>query len=588
MSMQAISLCIVLMVMFTFLIKEWFPAEITVFLAMSTLILTGILSVEEALSGFANPGVHTVAHLFILGAAVAKSGILHEIVEKLLDGSRSLSKTLFRIMLPTSVLSAFINNTPLVTILLPSLQKWAISNNIKPSKVLIPLSFAAILGGTITLIGTSTNLIVQGLIFEKGLEGFRLFDFAYFGIPIAFIGIIYLALASPRILPDRQHNIQLFQQERHLYIHCYEVKKKSPLIGKTVTEAMLRNLKQLYLIEIKRGQAVISPVSKEEILQSGDILVFSGNPDGVINEKHYLGFKNCTEETLSKLDRPGSELFEVGIPLASPLINMKIKDIHFRSKYHAVIVAIKRKGQLISSGFGNIRVLEGDTLVLLAKTGFEKTWGDSGDFYFITPSASSEKRSRREKSFMLFILLGIIVLSIFQAIPIFKLTLMASIFLIITGTINITDAIKSINWRIIILMGSSLGIGKAVGATGLASNISSLLIGFQNSLGIIGILILFYLITMVLTEILNNLATAALMFPIGFAISEALKLEPLMFAMLTAIAASCSFLTPIGYQTNMLVYGPGGYKFKDYFKAGLPLSLICMSTAIFMAWLKWL
>jgi di/tricarboxylate transporter len=585
---QEVILCIILFCMFFVLVKEWLLPELTIFLALSAIILTGILTPQEALNGFSNPGVHTVALLFILGAAVSRSGILNDLVRGILKPEKTLPQILIRLMLPISALSAFMNNTPIVTMLIPTLQKWAVSNEIKPSKLLIPLSYAAILGGTITLIGTSTNLIVQGLLLERNMEGFQLFDFAFFGIPLTLAGILYFVVAGHYLLPERPYSIKHFQEEQHLYIYKFVVNQNSSLAGKTITEAMLRNLNQLFLIEIIRKEKAIIPAPNDEVLQGGDILVFSGNPNGLLQVSNILGLTPYTEEYKGPHANNITTLFEVGISQNSSLINKKIKESHFRSKYNAAIVAVKRKSKQITHGIGNIVIKPGDTLLLLAKTDFIKSWTDSEDFYFISPIDQPKGQSRHAKFAIIGMLSGIIICSIFQVLSIFKLALISTAILLITNIITVSTALKSINWNVIILMGSAIGIGKAVEMTGLAQIAGSFLIEIQYHMGIMGTLILFYLITVALTEILNNLATAAFMFPIGFSISLQLNLDPMMFPMITAIAASCSFLTPIGYQTNLLVYGPGGYKFSDYLKVGLPLSLICMFLTLFLAYSKWL
>jgi di/tricarboxylate transporter len=574
--------------MFIILIKEWLSPEFTVFLALSTLIVLGILSPNEALRGFSNPGVHTVALLFIISSAVLKSGILDSLVGKLLNPQKSLSQLFLRLMFPVSTLSAFMNNTPIVTMFIPTLQEWAVANNIKPSKLLIPLSYAAILGGTITLIGTSTNLIVHGMLLEKGAEGFHFFSFAYFGVPLVIAGVVYFYLFGKSLLPDRIPNMEHYQDTKQKYIQFYIVEEGSPLIGKSIAEAMLRNLSQLFLIQINRKGQHIVPAPNDEVIQQEDILLFSGDSNEMSRITGFLGLKLYRERQEYITEMQYSTLYEVSISINSPLVYKKIKDSNFRSKYNAAIVSVKSKGKEINAGIGNVILKPGDTLLLIAKNDFLKTWSDSEDFYIISPYSKPKKQESPKKVTVIIILAGLFLGSVLQILPIFHLVLIASAILIVTKVLTVPEAIKAVNLNVIVLMGSAIGIGYAVESTKLAHFLAGYFINLQSELGIIAILIVFYCITAIITEILNNLATAALMFPIGYSISLTLNIDPMMFAMITAVAASCSFLSPIGYQTNLLVYGPGGYKFIDYLKVGLPLSVLCMLITICISIIKWL
>lgn len=574
--------------MFVCLIKEWLAVEFTLFLVLVVIILSGILESSVALIGFSNPGVHTVALLFIISSAVSRSGILDTFIQKALGEERNIRYLLARIMLPISTMSAFMSNTPIVTMLIPTLQNLANINHVKPSKLLIPLSYAAITGGTITLVGTSTNLMIQGFLVEKGLEGFHFFEFAYFGVPITICCFLYFVTIGHFILPSRDQYTETFQREQKDYIHKFVVHNDSPLVGKTVNEAMLRQLDQLFLVQIVRTGHAIIPNPDEDQIQVNDILVFSGNPEQICHLENQLGLSPYIPDGKHNSDHNLTSLYEVGISTNSPIVSKKIKESHFRSKYNASIISIKRRDKVIYSGIGRFVLKPGDILLVLAKKDFVKSWADTIDFYFISPVNRKKTRLTYKKFIIIGIILSIVICSSFQILSIFKLVLLATVLLILTRVMTLSDAIKSINWDIIILMGCAIGIGKAFEKTGLAEIVANLLIHFQPALGLMGTIILFYLITLFFTELLNNLATSALMFPIGFSISEQLQLDPLMFGMITAIAASCSFLTPIGYQTNLLVYGPGGYKFSDYFKVGLPLSLLCMIITIVVAYLKWI
>ncbi|WP_088103472.1 SLC13 family permease [Halalkalibacter urbisdiaboli] len=587
MSLEVIVLCSLILIMFVVLINEWLVPELTVFLALSTLVLSGILTPAEALIGFSNTGVHTIALLFIIASAVSKTGMLNELIDKVLSKKKPLSSILLRLMLPVSTLSAFMNNTPIVTMLIPTIQNWGITNRIKPSKLLIPLSYATILGGTITLIGTSANLIIKGLLVEKGFDGLSMFDFAYFGIPLTIIGVIYMVFIGQRLLPNRDHNRKMFQDTQRNYIFQFIIERDSSLIGKTIKNAMLRELHQLFLIQVIRNNQKIIPDPNDEILQAGDILIFSGRADGLIQLQNISGFKLYTGHKQHLLTEENS-LVEVVISSTSSLISKKIKQSNFRSKYNAAIVAVQRNSKQITSGIGNIVIKPGDTLLLLTGKGFNTTWSDSEDFYFISPVKQIKKNSTYENMIIVGVLIFFILASILQLLSIYKLALIGAAILLLTNVLSISDAKKAINWSVIILMASSIGVGSAVEKTGLANILASLFTKSQSMLGLLGIMIIFYFSTLILTEIINNLATAALMFPIGYSISVQLNIDPTMFAMLTAIACSCSFLSPIGYQTNLLVYGPGGYKFTDYLKVGLPLSMICMLVTILLAIIKWL
>jgi len=574
-------LCCIILFMFVSMINEWLEPAVAIFLALSLLTIFGIISPIEALSGFSNTGVHTVALLLILGTAIHYNGVFDHYSEKLLGSVKNIPIVLTRMMLPVLFFSAFMNNTPVVSMLTPIVRKWGINRGISPSKLLIPLSYAAILGGTITLIGTSTNLIVNGLLLKKGLNGFYLFEFSLIGIPLSLIGLLYFITIGHHLLPNRKIMTQMIQQNSHDYLFEFKVLKKSPLIGKTVLEANLRKLNNLFLVKIIRHDQSIVPVGHHESIQANDRLIFSGSANKIVSIQSIPGMELITDEENITNFQQNNEVIEVIISHNSPLIGKKIKDSQFRSKYHAAIIAIRRNNENITSGIGGITLKTGDTLLLLTGPDFIKSWSNSEDFYLISPVEDQlfRKKKQRLVFFILLVFLLIVSLNIF---PILKAAMLSVLMLFLTKSITVHEAYKSMNWSVIIIMGASIGVGTAIEKTGLSIILADFIVELAIPFGLAATVILFYMTTTLLTELIQNIAAAAIMFPIGYDIALQINQDPKLFAIVTAIAASCSFITPTGYQTNLLVFSPGSYRFSDYVKVGLPLSIITMLLTTFI------
>lgn len=590
--MEMIFVAIVLTMMFIILVKELFPPDVILFSTMSIFLLSGIITVEEAIQGFSNSGVITIALLFIISYCTFNSGILQYVLRNYLRANQKLSLILIKLMIPVASLSAFLNNTPIVAMLTPVVRIWAIRNDIAPSKLLIPLSYATILGGTITLMGTSTNLIIHGLLQQNGYSGFTLFEFAYIGIPISILGVIYMSLIGHHLLPDRKNIdiLQSIEESSKNFIFEISVSKDSYMVGKTIKDANLRKLKNVFLIQIIRSNKTISPVAHDEIIQSNDLLIFSGQVNGInhLLKNGGITLKPESIEFITHYKKGESILIEAVISHNSPLLNSKIKETNFRSLYNAAIIAIRRNNKNITSGIGNLMLKPGDTLLLLTRENFLQTWSNSRDFYLlldITPKTSIQPTNKIIITSV--VLLGMIGLVSFNIISILKAAMIGVTVLLLTKSISPSEARKSIDWSIIVLMASSIGIGTAVEQSGLTNMIAAIIIQLNGVFGLFGIAILIYLATTILTEILHNLAAAAMMFPIGLSIAMQMGLDPKMFAMLIAISASCSFMTPIGYSTNLIVYGPGGYRFSDYVKVGFLLSIICMISTVIITLSIW-
>jgi di/tricarboxylate transporter len=582
------SVSVVLILMFISLIKEWFSPELTVFLALSILILTGVLPLQEAFEGFANPAVHTIALLMVIAYAAQKSGVVPKVLTNLLGRNKRISIVLLKIMLPVSFLSAFMNNTPIVAMLTPIVHKWGIQHKISPSKLLIPLSYAAIIGGTVTLIGTSTNLLVHGLLQQAGHPGFSMFQFTLIGIPLFIICLIYMMVFGHKQLPNNKDLIETYQSTNKEFTIEVKVTPDSTWIGKTVKKVNLRALHDVFLIQMLRYKNVITPVPHYEVIQANDILIFSGNIESIMNLQHVKGLilTTPTEDLNIANQHIDKNLVEVVVSHSSPLVNQKIKNTNFRAQYNSVIVAVRKKSQQFSSGIGNIVIKPGDSLLLLTGKDFMKSWANSRHFYLVSDINTSDSSRPEKAKIIIPTLIGVILLASLQLLPILHAGLVGIIVLIVTKSITTSEVKKAVDWGILILIASAIGIANAVERAGLPMIITNLL-DFEKSINLLLLCFLIYFFTLIITEMISNIAAAALMFPIVFSIATQFGYNPELFAMIIAIAASCSFITPIGYQTNLLVYGPGGYKFTDFFKVGLPLSILCMCITVFLTVLIW-
>ncbi len=561
-------------------------ADFILFLALSSFMLTGIITPTEALSGFSNKGMLTVAILFIVSYAVQNTGALEGIGNLFLNRRRkgSLSKMLLRMMVPVSALSAFLNNTPIVIMFTPMVKRWAARLNFSPSKFLIPLSYATIFGGVCTLIGTSTNLVVHGLMLDNKMQGISMFELAQVGLPCAVIGWLYLALIGKRLLPDRKDMVEVIEENSKEYIIEMKAKGGCELIGKTIKDAGLRNLRGLFLIEIERNGKPLGPVSGEEKISEEDILVFVGVTSAVVDLYEIKGLVPVEQERVEKdIGFMRRNLLEAVISSSSPVIGQTVKECRFREKYGAGVIAVHRNGERVKSKVGSIKLRAGDTLLLLTRSDFLRKWRNSQDFYLIS-NVKAVKPKRYDKAF---IAMGIVALMVIAAtvgrympklagsqIGMLHAAFAAAILLVATRCVSYSEARDSIRWDVIITIACAFGVSKALQKSGAASAIAGFIIDIVKDFGPIGVLAGIYLLTTVFTEIITNNAAAALIFPIAFSAAAQMGVSPKPFFIAIAIAASASFATPIGYQTNLIVQGAGGYKFRDYLKVGIPLNIL--------------
>lgn len=590
-TMDMIIVLLLIAVMLVCLILELARPGMIIFSVLVILLVMGILTPREALNGFSNEGMLTVALLFIVAGAVQKSGMTDYVVEKWLRKSQTETGTMIRFFVPISMLSAFLNNTPIVVTFTPTIKNWCEERGIAPSKFLIPLSYATILGGTITLMGTSTNIVVHGMLLDYGLDGFSLFTLSAVGIPVTVLGLLFLFTIGKRLLPDHKGFSQQVKEDAKEYIAEMYVGTSYPFLDQSVATAGLSNLEGLYLIEIIRKSGRVSPVRNSTIIQSGDRLIFAGKISTMaeLQKMNGLTLRTGTDLELDDLKNGSTHLIEAVVSHRSGLLSKSIKQSQFRARFDAGVIAIHRNNERIQSKVSDILLKPGDTLLLLAGADFVEKYERSNDFYVVSRLEAPDVINRFSwKSWFSISLLVIMILFVSLGwFSMLEAMALAVILLIISKIVNTEEIMKNMQFDVLLIIASSLGIGAAMTKTGLADTIASALITVGEPFGIIGIIIIFYTLTNLFTEFITNSAAAVLMLPIGLELANTLQLDPMGFAILVTIAASASFMTPIGYQTNLIVYGPGGYTFFDYIRIGTPLSLLVMVTAITVIYNIW-
>mgnify|MGYP006291881907 CR=1 FL=1 len=580
---DAILVLVVIAFILVSLYKEIIGPAFTFMVAIIILGLFGILTPKEILNGFANEQISVILLLLLLGDIIRRASVIELIFDRLFRGSKSKNGFMMRMMMLVGGFSAFLNNTPLVAVMMPYIHNWCKRHNISPSKLLIPLSFAAILGGCATLIGTSTNLIVNGLVVDQsiipGLKPLGLFDFAWVGVPMIIIGFLYLLLFSNKLLPSKKDVIDEFSDNTRQHILEAQVRKKSHLIGKTIEEAGLRNLRGLYLFEIVRKNQRITAVSPDVILEEEDFLLFTGDTENIadlVDSRSGLTFP----EVGMLYRKRHTEIAEIVLTHNSTLINKTVKEANFRSKYDAAILSIHRNGETIRGKIGNIKLKAGDALLLLAGGDLIKNENYIQDFYLI----SKIKDINRLELYKVIILLGgtalAIALSALGFISLFMALITLLIILLFMKIANPKDLPKNIDYNLAIIIAMSLALGTAMIKTGVAEMIADLIITVFKPLGKVGLLAGIYLITTILAAYITNKASAAIIFPISVTLAINMNLPYMPFILVVAFASAANFMTPIGYQTNLMVYGPGNYSFTDYFRIGAPLTLIYMVVTV--------
>ena len=571
----------VALVALALLIRETFSPANTLLGAVITLLFARVLTPAEAFSGFANSAPITVAALYILARAVEVTGLMQPVLGWLLGGGRG---ALWRLTAPTAAASAFLNNTPLVAMLIPSVSDWAQRTGRSPSRFLMPLSFAAILGGVITLIGTSTNLVVSGMLDARTGRPMGMFEITPIGLPVAIVGLAVMAATVRWLLPDRSAaRADLENETSREFTFQMRVEIGGPLDGVTVEAARLRSLQGVYLIEIERHGQPIAPVSAETLLRADDRLCFVGRVDQVFDVTTIRGLVSAEQSHLAPFDTARHRFFEAVVGASSPLVGQTLKEATFRDRYQAAVVAIHRAGQRVNAKLGAVRLKVGDTLLVLGDPGFRDRWRDRGDFLLVAPLGGSPPSITKKAWFVAAVLTMVVLVAGLGLLPMLEASLGGVIALVAFGVLTAGEARRAIDLEVILMIGASFGLGAAMEKSGLADAVAGGLTGASSVLGPLGALLGVMLATLVATELITNNAAAALLFPIAFSTAEHVGADPRLFGIVVAVTASASFLTPIGYQTNTMVYGPGGYRFVDYARLGTPLTVAVIITVLLIA-----
>jgi di/tricarboxylate transporter len=538
-----------------------------------------------------NEGLLTVGVLFIVSAGLTETGALRMVTERLLGRPSSTRSAQIRLMVPVATISGFLNNTPVVAMFIPVVREWCRRSNLAPSKLFIPLSYAAVLGGVCTLIGTSTNLLVQGLLIEAqksnpDVPTFGMFTLTPVGVPIAIAGILFVVLFSPRLLPDRRRTGASFANPRQYSVEMV-VEPGSPMDGVTIEQAGLRQLPGLFLAAIERSGLRRVAVPADEQLRGSDLLTFVGVVDSVVDLQRMRGLLPASDQVL-KLNPPRHARFlaEAVVSPESPLVGKSVRDGRFRTRYEAVILAVRRNGEAVNQRIGDIELHAGDTLLLETTRRFLRQHRNSRDFFLVSGVPDSQPL-RHDRAWIALAILATMVVAVtaeaFTNISIFHAALLAAIAMGVTRCLSAEQARRSIDWATLVAIGSALVIGKAIESSGLAAVSAGVVIDALNPLGPVAVLAGIYLLTLIFTELVTNNAAAALAFPIAYATAQSLGVNFLPFAVVIAIAASAGFATPLGYQTHLMVYGAGGYRFSDYLRIGIPLDLMAMVVTVILA-----
>jgi di/tricarboxylate transporter len=573
-----LTLGVIALIFTTLIVTDW-PTDVILLGAIVILTVAGVLLPKEALAGFSSEGIVTVAVLYVVVAGLEATGGNTIITEKFLSRPKSVTGALTKMMFPVTFVSAFMNNTPVVAMFLPAVNDWAKQNRIAVSKLMIPLSYAAVLSGTVTMISTATNLLVNGMLLNAKGHSMHMFELIWVGVPISIVGVLFVVAFNKWLLPDRRPAMEQFEDTRQYSVEML-VDAAGPIVGRTIEEAGLRQLPNAFLAEIEREGEIIPGVGPDMKLHAGDRLVFIGVVGAVVDLQKIRGLQPATDQ-IFKLDSPRERrcLIEAVVSPRCPIIGMTIRDGKFRSLYNAVVIAVARSGERINKKIGDIVVQPGDTLLLEAHPSFADNQRNSHHFYLVSRIEGSSPPQYDRAYIALAILLVMIVVASFTSLGMLKSAMLAAGAMLLTDCCTATQARESIEWKVILTVAAAFALGTAVENSGLAAAIAQSVTTLAGGSPMISLAAI-YGGTLLLTELISHSAAVSLFFPIALGTADRLGIDYMPFVAAVTVAGSLGFATPLGYQTHMMVYSPGGYRFTDFLRIGIPMDLICWIIAM--------
>lgn len=576
-------------------IGEWLPVDLTAIAVTVVLMVLGLVTPEEGISGFGNSATITVLAMFILSAGIARTGAIQTVSNLLFKwGGKHPSQQILVMGVVVGPITAFINNTAVVAVFLPIVEDWCRKRGISVSKLLIPLSYTTVLGGMVTVIGTSTNILASGLSEQLGYGAFDLFQFAPLGIITAAIGLIYLALIAPRLLPDRKApTSDTFSQDYGLkdYVSEVVVTPRSSLVGQTLRSSGLQRKFDVDVLELIHNDNHFPQPVADKVLTAGDILLMRGSPKDLLQVKDERGIDippdtQFGQESLETDLSSGEEgIAEILILSNSDLAGSTLKELRFRQRYNTTVLAIRRGQELVRDRLGKVPLRFGD--LLLVQGPKQSLLGLQTNPDLLVMEQRDVETLRRDKTAIaIAIVLGVVVVAAFNWVPILVSALAGVVLMVLTGCLKPGELYSAVRWDIIFLLAGLIPLGIAMDKSGATHWLADNLVALGGNFSGYWILLFFYIATSLLTEILSNNAAVVLMIPLAVEVAKTLSLNPLAFMFAVTFAASNSYMTPIGYQTNTMVYGPGGYKFLDFTRVGAPLNLILtVITPLLIVWL---